>query len=160
MLAQPPTFTKSTGRYLQSFTKKPGLAEVSCSVLSISTNDRVVISRQDRTGWAIAIGTVTEVFPGPGVVVLLDKAVVCDCHVLYTVDQVSGHSGGMANHNLADLCASGSERYICKCLVGHSTLIVFSQATAFARADHRSFYASLQVKCEDQRRGLSLKVEL
>lgn len=109
MLAQPPTFTKSTGRYLQSFTKKPGL-EVSSSVLSISTNDRVVISRQDGTGWAIAMGMVTVVLPGPGVVVLLDKAVPWGSHVLYTVDQVSGHSGGMANHNLADLCASGSER--------------------------------------------------
>lgn len=113
MLAQPPTFTKSTGRYLQSFTKKPSLAEVSSSVLSISTNDRVVISRQNGTGWAIAMGTVTVVLPDPpGVVVLLDKAVPWESHVLYTVDQVSGHSGGMANHNLADLCASGSERYV------------------------------------------------
>lgn len=113
MLAQHPSFSKSTGRYVQSFTKKPDGASGEKSFSSetvISTNERVVISAQDGTGWAIAMGRVTDVLPGLGVTVALDKAVSCAAGVLYRIDQLAGQSGGIAYSNLAEICAPDSDR--------------------------------------------------
>lgn len=62
------------------------------------------------------MGTVTAVASGPEVRLLLDKAVPCEVTTLYRVDQVSGPSAAMAYCNLADLCASDSEKQVL-CLV-------------------------------------------
>lgn len=110
MLAQQPTFFKNTGRYHQSFTKKlDTLLLSSGGEVSLSSNDRVVISAQDGSCWAIAMGTVTKVMPG-SVRVTLDKAVPFEAGVLYRIDQMAGSGGGIAYSNLADLCTSDSER--------------------------------------------------
>ena len=110
MIAYPPTFSESTARYLQRFTKQPGCAVASSSVLSLSANDRVIISRQDGNAWALAMGVITGIVQGPEVEVSLDKGVPSLADVLYRIDGVSGYSGGIAYSNLADLCASDSER--------------------------------------------------
>lgn len=79
--------------------------------VSLCSNDRVVISAQDGSGWAIAMGTVTEVLPGEGVGVTLDKAVPFKADgVLYRIDRMSGSGGGIAYSNLADMCTSDGER--------------------------------------------------
>ena len=111
MLAQPPTFFKNTGRYHQSFIKQLDTLPLSSGrEVSLSSNDRVVISAQDGSCWAIAMGTVTNVLTGEGVRVALDKAVPFDAGVLYRIDQMAGSGGGIAYSNLADICTSDSER--------------------------------------------------
>lgn len=106
MLAGTPSL--NSGRSVQSFARSPHSAVPSGSLLA--TNDRVVISRQDGSGWAISMGTITDVLPGPQVRVVLDKPVPHKEDVLYRIDQVSGYSGGAAYCNLADLCTSDSEK--------------------------------------------------
>ena len=110
MFAHPPTFSKSTDRYLQMFTKQPGCCSSGDLLVSLSTNDRVIISRQDGSAWALAMGVITKVVSGPEVEVSLDKGVSCQADVVYRIDEVSGYSGGIAFGNLADLCASDSEK--------------------------------------------------
>ena len=110
MLACPPTFIRNTGRYLQSFVKKPNATASSGSKASLSANERVAISVQDGTGWAVAVGVVTEVLPGNGLKVVLDKVVPSGAELLYRIDQVVRHNASIAYSNLADLCTSDGER--------------------------------------------------
>lgn len=108
MVAHPPTL--SSDRYLQRFRKQACFAGSDNSLLSLCRNDRVVISHQDGSAWALAMGVITKILPGPEVEVLLDKAVSCHAGVVYRIDEVSGYSGGIALSNMADLCASDGER--------------------------------------------------
>ena len=41
--------------------------------LALSVNDRVVISCQDRSKWAVVMGTITMVTPPRELLVLVDK---------------------------------------------------------------------------------------
>ena len=110
MIAHCPTFSKPMDRYLQKFTKQLGSICPSNSVTTLSTNDRVIISRQDGSAWALATGVITLIMPGPVVEVSLDKGVAFQADIVYRIDQVSGYSGGVAYSNLADLCVSDCER--------------------------------------------------
>ena len=56
------------------------------------------------------MGTITDVSEGPNVQVLLDKSVPTSSTSVYRIDQMSGPSLSMASCNLADLCASDSEK--------------------------------------------------
>lgn len=124
MLAGTPSL--NSGRSVQSFARSPHSAVPSGSLLA--TNDRVVISRQDGSGWAISMGTITDVLPGPQVRVVLDKPVPHEEDVLYRIDQVSGYSGGAAYCNLADLCTSDSEKWVTLCVWGQcASLVVLSE---------------------------------
>lgn len=111
MQAHTPIFSQNTGRYFQSFSKSPHCPSISTlGTLSLSANDQVIVSHQDGSGWAVAMGTITNVSEGPNVQVLLDKAVPTSSTSLYRIDQMSGPSLSMASSNLADLCASDSEK--------------------------------------------------
>lgn len=109
MVAHPPTFSEATRRYCQSFSRSPDSDPFSSHAHSLSANDRVIVSRQDGSGWAVAMGTVTAVSAGGQMEVLLDKPVP-EAAALYRIDKWSGTSGATATCNLADLCASDSEK--------------------------------------------------
>jgi len=79
-------------------------------VVSLCAGDRVTISRQDGSGWAVAVGCIAAVLPGPVVKVTLDKAVSCNKNILYRIDRAPGFASGMSYYNMADLCLSDSER--------------------------------------------------
>lgn len=112
MLAHPSAYSSQTGRYTQSFTKTPGSLVSPSMQLTLGANERVFVSRQDGTGWAVAVGTISRVEPGAGlrVCLTLDKAVPHDGDVVYRIDRVSGYSGGAMAGNLAEFCVSDSER--------------------------------------------------
>ena len=76
----------------------------------MSINDAVVISRQDGTGWAVAMGTITKPLSNGEIEVLVDKTVPSDNGTLYRIDAAPSHRGGAMAGNLADLCTSDSER--------------------------------------------------
>ena len=112
MQARLPILSKSTGRYSQSFTKVPG-SSPSCGhtlPLMLDTNERVFVSHQDGSGWALAMGTVLRVGEGPEVRLDLDKAVSYTGGVVYRIDRAPGYSGGAVAASLTDLCISDSER--------------------------------------------------
>ena len=78
MLAHPPVRdpASSSNRHLQKFTRQPSSPHSSSSPLShphtLTLNERVVVSRQDGTSWAVAMGIVT-VATGSDVELSLDK---------------------------------------------------------------------------------------
>ena len=73
MLAHSPTPSGTMGKCSQYFTKQGASAATSTVTRLISVNDRVIVSRQDATGWALAMGTIACIMPGPEVQVILDK---------------------------------------------------------------------------------------
>lgn len=113
MVAHPPSYFSQTGRCCQSFTKPPeSLVSPSVSLL-LGANERVSVSHQDGSSWAIAMGTVEKVDSGPKVWLTLDKAVPHDGDVVYyRIDRVCGYSGGVVAGYLAEFCVSDSERSV------------------------------------------------
>ena len=95
-------------RHTQTFTQTPPSPHSSDSLLSV--NDGVVISRQDGTGWAVAMGTITKPLSDGEIEVLVDKTVPSDNATLYRIDAAPSHRGGAMAGNLADFCTSDSER--------------------------------------------------
>ena len=95
-------------RHTQTFIQTPPSPHSSDSLLSV--NDGVVISRQDGTGWAVAMGTITKPVSDGEIEVLVDKTVPSDSASLYRIDAAPSHRGGAMAGNLADFCTSDSER--------------------------------------------------
>lgn len=106
-----PSYSKYMGKYFQSFIKKNGAVATSNTLPSLSVNERAVVSIQDGSGWAIAVGAVICVQPGPKVEMALDKAVPTTENTLYRIDKAPGYSGKLMAGNLADFCSSEAERY-------------------------------------------------
>lgn len=107
------------GKVIQSFSKSQPTSDRAAATVDtlLTAHDRVVVSRQDGSSWAIAIGTILSLVCNNSsgtieVRILLDKAVSCDSSVLYRIDQPPGFSRGSVPRTLAELCASDSERYI------------------------------------------------
>ncbi len=111
MIAHPPTYSKQTERYSQTFTRGASSVSDQNSIISLSANDRIIISCQDGSAWAIAMGSIESVMPGPEVRVTLDRSVQYTGKMMYRIDKVPGYSGGILYGNLAELCASDTERY-------------------------------------------------
>ena len=118
----------SGGRFIQSFSKSLFVTSSSSSSTSkvtsttaavdtlLTVHDRVVISSQDGSHWAVAIGTVLSLTcSGDGgsmeICILVDKAVPTDSAILYRIDMAPGFSRGSVPSTLADWIASDSERY-------------------------------------------------
>ena len=130
MSAKPAICDKTSGgRFIQSFSKSnfadsssttTTLSKITSTTTAVDTlltmHDRVVISSQDGSSWAIAIGTILSLTCSAGgsgveVCVLADKAVPTDLGVLYRIDMAPGFSRGLVPSTLADWIASDSERY-------------------------------------------------
>lgn len=102
------------GKFIQSFSKSHTNPAVFTLDTLLSVHDRVVISHQDGSSWAIAIGTITcsnNNNDGVEVHVSVDKALPTHSNLLYRIDQAPSFSRGSVPSTLADLCASDSERY-------------------------------------------------
>ena len=106
------------GKIVQSFSKSQPTSDGAAATTDtlLTAHDRVVISRQDGSSWAVAMGTILSLAcSSSGTVevrILLDKTVPCDSSVLYRIDQPPSFSRGSVPRTLAELCASDSERYI------------------------------------------------
>lgn len=112
MIARPSTFSKTRGKHVQTFVKRQG--STLSSERALVTNEQVIISHQDGSGWAVAMGTITNISASVSEVevTMIDKPVpASDGDVLYRIDQSPGYSGGGAMaSNLADFCSSDSEQ--------------------------------------------------
>lgn len=82
----------------------------------LTVHDRVVISHQDGSSWAVAIGTILSLTYSTSdsgsleVGILVDKAVPSDSDALYRIDLAPGFGRGSVSSTLADWIASDSER--------------------------------------------------
>ncbi len=113
MHAHMPTLSKSTGRYRQSFTKAPCSSSAYHSGrLTLDCNERVFVSHQDGSKWAIAVGTVLSVEAGPEVRLDLDNAVSHTDAIAYRIDQAPSYAGTAMASSLAEFCLSDSERCV------------------------------------------------
>jgi hypothetical protein len=106
------------GKLIQSFSKSPPTSDGAAATVDtlLTVHDRVVVSRQDGSSWAVAMGTILSLTcNSSGIVevrVLLDKAVPSDVNMLYRIDQPPSFSRASVPRTLAELCASDSERYM------------------------------------------------
>ena len=106
------------GKIVQSFSKSQPTSDGATATTDtlLTAHDRVVISRQDGSSWAVAMGTILSLACSSSgtieVRILLDKAVPYDSSVLYRIDQPPGFSRSSVPRTLTELCASDSERYI------------------------------------------------
>ena len=110
MLARPAVTSKLHGKVVQTFVKQQ--RSTLPSERTLSTNEQVIVSHQDGSGWAIAMGTITNisVLTGEVELTMIDRPVPAGVHVLYRIDQAPGYSGGAMASNLAQFCSSDSER--------------------------------------------------
>jgi DNA replication ATP-dependent helicase Dna2 len=76
---------------------------------TLTPNERMVVSRQDGTAWAVAMGMVTMA-TDEAVELLIDKPVSWD-GTEYRLDVAPSYYGSASLVNLARLCGSDSERY-------------------------------------------------
>ena len=96
---------------LQTFRKTPDSAHChtpSKAALAFTKNERVIVSLQDGSGWAVAMGTVAIAMQDGVIRLSLDKAVSCD--QVCRIDHAPSFSGGLMMNNLTQLCGSDSER--------------------------------------------------
>lgn len=110
MLAMPATYSKLHDKHVQTFAKQQGFTLSSDRVLL--SNEQVIISHQDGSGWAVAMGTITNISVSAGEVqvMMIDKPVPASDYLLYRIDKAPGYIGGAMASNLADFCSSDSER--------------------------------------------------
>ena len=113
-----PDKTSGGQRFIQSFSKSSSATSVSMAMAAdtmLTVHDRVVVSHQDGSSWAVAIGTILSLTCiGDGereVRIVLDKALPSDLSFLYRIDRAPAFSRGSVSSSLAELCSSDSERY-------------------------------------------------
>ena len=79
----------------------------------MGANERVFVSRQDGSSWAVAVGSIKNVKSGPVVCLSLNHPVPHESGAVYRIDCSSGYSTGAAMAgNLADFCMSDTERLV------------------------------------------------
>ena len=103
----------SGGRFISSFSKSPTIAMATGVDTLLTNHDRAVVSHNDGSSWAVAIGTILSLTCSSGDVavrILLDKAPPTGPDFLYRIDQAPGFSRGSVTSTLADVCVSDSER--------------------------------------------------
>lgn len=117
--SSPDSSSGGGGKVIQSFSKSPPTSDQAAATVHtlLTAHDRVVVSRQDGSSWAVAMGTVLSLICNNSsgtikVRILLDKALPSDSSVPYRIDQPPGFNRGSVPRTLAELCASDSERYI------------------------------------------------
>ena len=105
-----------SGKFVSLFSKSFNVAMATTVDTLFTVHDRVVVSHNDGSSWAVAIGTILSLTYSSSddveVRVLIDKTLPTDSTVLYRIDQAPGYSRGSVPSTLADFCVSDSERYM------------------------------------------------
>ena len=129
-----------SGKFVTLFSKSLNVAMTTTVDTLFTVHDRVVVSHNDGSSWAVAIGTILTLTYSSSsgdveVCVLIDKPLPTDSTVLYRIDQAPGYSRGSVPSTLADFCVSDSERYrrTCTCIycTMYSTLWHMHTQTVF-----------------------------